>query len=67
MHDLSTAPKTYSVLVCGTRFGEHYLAALTCAERLWAARPAHRDERIERAGAEGAASGGRQQAGIVQR
>ncbi|MGD7149842.1 thiazolinyl imide reductase, partial [Ralstonia pseudosolanacearum] len=41
MHDLSTAPKTYSVLVCGTRFGEHYLAALTCAERLWAARPAH--------------------------
>ncbi|MBC3917145.1 Gfo/Idh/MocA family oxidoreductase [Undibacterium sp. CY18W] len=30
-----------NVVVCGTRFGEHYLAALNCAEHLWSARPAH--------------------------
>lgn len=29
-----------NVVVCGTRFGEHYLAALTCAEHLWSVRPA---------------------------
>lgn len=52
------------VLHVRVRGAEQCLQA--CA-RLVPHRPAQRDERIERAGAEGAASGGRQQAGIVQR